>query len=948
MTRDLWIAGTTVSDDDNNTFPATLVGPAGSQTRDVKGTVVAGANNVFVARFTHLADGTLSFGVDGSNQFRRVATVFGLGTATASISGFDIRTFPSVPGVVQLAFTGNTDEQLPDGVIPSETDTPSGNDNGHVFPGHRAGFLERFTADGTQGITPGESRFGVYTGLSQYVEGSRLSELRGVALDNYGRAYVVGTVYQAGTANPNLQNIDTSAFPSYFQTKLGNSDNFDANGSTMLPRLLRATDVFVRIYKATNVGSQSLEYSALLGGNGIDDAGGMAVAGTGGPIYTGNAIAINADGTMYVTGTTNKGNNFPHTAGSVGDGFFPPSNGLADVASDIIVSRISINRDGGIASNTGIVSSRLDFSGNLGVTSRLVNGARFPASDPASVMPAGIAVDPMGFVYITGNLRPYSISFPITAGSPNTPDAYTLSAIPLTTKSATAVLDPTYDSPATPQYPTTEAFLAIVRPAGNEIFYSTYIGGMLDDLAFAPGFDAAGNVIVTGWSDGARFYQPPVTSGNPPNYETYSALPPALLGGLNGAAPVKPNSDSIFPDQAIPYLFSDVFPIDPFAYTSTHTNPGGNNANPFIGVLIARDGYVLRINPDLPTVAPLAINFAFTAPTIEPLASTTATVSVNAVQALDTRVRIQNTNGIRISTNSLGGFRSDAQLDLDGVSYDPVGAYYYVVVPSGQSSVTFTVTSTKYGNGLLASFTASVVSDTQSSSQTQILTVRPLNYTVALSPSVLTADQTPGTVTGTVTIVDGLGQVRALPAALTFNVTVPDTTNNRSLFPNATPNNGFLGIATVTIDAGQSTATFTTNVNAVSSPTTVTVTVTAVAPASLLDGTITRSAQLSAQPVSVTSIVATPNPIRSSNPRARLRVTVTFSGPPLNPNDTTFTFSVPGAFRRPVGASLQPVAGTTNQFVAEFTPTRVSRSTDVTITATLSGTSARTVVTLIR
>ena len=946
FSRDLWVAGTTIFNNTVNSFPATNVNPdpLTAPVRDTKGTIVAGATNVFVARFTHTSDGSISFGTDNSNADPRIATVFGLGTNSAALSGFDLLSLGDRR--LQMVFTGNTSAQLPDEIIPNETGQ-AGVDNGHAFPGHRAGFIHRFFVSAGSVLPANTSHTFINTVNSQYIEGSRLSELHGVALDASARAYVFGTVFQSGSGNPNPLNVDTSVFPSFFKTVLGNSDNFDPNGSSILPQILRGTDTFVRIYELTNSGPQSLKYSALLGGNGTDEAGGTAFAGNGSIVYTGNAIAVDADGTIFVTGITSRGNNFPYTAGAVGGGFLPPSNGNADVQTDIFVSKISIQRDGGVASNSGISGSRLEFSGNLNTNSRQVNGLTGSPSQLSSAQPAGIAVNAQGYVYITGNLRPSTIVFPSVPASPNVPTSFTLPTIQTVSLGSTPVLDAVYASRPVPEYPTTEGFLTILQPAGNGIYYSTYLGGDLDEMVFGPGFDSSGNVIITGWSDGARAYSPPVTTPPAPFYPSFSTLPSSLLGGLGGNSPIKPNSDSILPPDGSPALTaltSSVFAVNGLAYTSTNTSPGQPYPNNAIGINVARDGIVLRINPDLPPVTPLVLGFAVGPSTIEPLDFTTATVTLNVKQSLNTRVKIAGANGTRISANSIGGTDPSALFDLGGLSYDPIGDYYYVTIPAGQTSVTFAIASAKYGNGVTGTFTASLVDGSQSLTQT--LTVRPLNYTVVLTKadgtpvttSGLSSTETPATITGTVTIIGGDGQPRTLPSGISLLISVPTSANGTVTVNN--PN--------VTIPAGSSIGTFTLNVQPVTTPTSITITATVNAASSVDSNvTIARTTQIAVRPVSLLTVRATPNPIRSTS-RTQLAVTVTFSGDPGDNPDVAFDFSLRGAFRRASGSSLVRVPGTTNQFTAYFVPNRVSRSVDVTITATRSGTSARTAVTLLR
>ena len=1000
-TGDIWIAGSTstlprvVTTDGNqvsagtlNNFPSTaLAGGA----RSVIGRDSRGATNLFIARFTHTSTGDLNFGSDqtGTNGAvtgnsianPRVAAVFGLNpvdavtTVTPSpdfafvsstvnanrkfLSGFDLRTRGGQ--IVQFAMTGitagtavATGPSGPPGSTGALLASNSAADN-RAFPGRRAGFLVRVQVGGDAGD-------GTYFRVSptgQYIQGSRVSETRGVALDPYGRAYVAGTVFRPtnlSTADP--LNVDTAQFPSFFETRLGNgtSQTFDANGTSVAPRLLRSTDSFVRIYDSFDQGvvnPGALEYSVLLGGNGIDETGGAAMTLSGSPVYTGSAIAINADGNIYLTGTTAQAANFPYTAGSFGGGFVP--GGAA--SSDVFVARIAIRRDGGILSSTGIVSSRLDYSANLKTTSRLLsspagnnrspivgpgNPLSIDTSSPSvltSAEPSGIAVDARGYVYVTGNLRPLTLVFPDTFSAPSEPTSSSPSAIVV---AGTAPLDTVYKQTASSgPYPTNESYLTVLSPTFSELQYSTYIGGDLDEQVYTPSFDSNGNVFVTGWTNGRRVYNVPARTAAA--YDAVANLS-GFIGNSSGAGVIKGNSPNILPqDQGVTSLFSSTVGVLPFAYGIYATQGDGSQSSIPL-YTVARDGFVALIDVGLPQEAPLAIGFTINPATIEPLDSTVATVTVNVKQALDTRVKIASANGLPISSNALGFTNANALFDLQGVNYDSAGGYYYVIVSAGQTTTTFTIKSTKYGNGVTGLFNASLVDGSQLLTQT--LAVRPLDYTVvltktdgsAVSASGLSSSETPATLTGTITIIGGSGQPRALPEALSFLVSVPATDSGTVTIPN--PN--------VTIPAGSSTGTFTVNVNPVTTPVSITISAT-VQPAQNVDSsaTIVRTTQIAVQPVSLVSVRATPNPIRSTS-RTQLAVTVTFSGDPGENPAVAFDFSLRGAFRRATGSSLVRVPGTTNQFTAYFVPNRVSRSIDVTITASVSGTSARTTVTLLR
>src|ERR1019366_4716963 len=86
---------------------------------------------------------------------------------------------------------------------------------------------------------------------------------------------------------------------------------------------------------------------------------------------------------------------------------------------------------------------------------------------------AAVATDPQGRVYVAG--LTYSPDFPVTPGA-------------LQTKIGGS----------------SDAFVAKFA-ADGKLLWSTYLGGIFDDWATGVAVDAAGNVLVTGWTRSANF-----------------------------------------------------------------------------------------------------------------------------------------------------------------------------------------------------------------------------------------------------------------------------------------------------------------------------------------------------------------------------------------------------------------------------------------------------------
>ena len=963
LNGDIYIAGTTISGSTQvngsfNTFPASLT--QGSTTlRRLIGTDSANASNYFVGRFYHRADGSLSFGSDDNSDGPREAVVLGTGIASAAtgsayLTGFDIN--PLSTGFVQMAITGVSDSAISTGLIapPSyvTAGSPASLSYGYTHPGHRAGFLVRFQAEVDGNAAPGRV-FEINAPSSQYVVGTRRSELRGVALDSAGNAYVVGTVYQPDnptTADP--LNVDTSQSPTFFDTTPNAIAN--ANGTTVLGRILRATDAFVRIYAPFNtaVGQANLVFSGLVGGNGDDEAGGVAcslsvVPNTGSraqpesliPIYTGSAIAIDRDANIYITGTTRAAPNFPHTAGAFG-GFTPPL-GAEDRQSDVFVVRLS----------TG--GARLDYAATLNAfASQIPNlnnpnfvsiNSNYGPANFTTAMPAGIAVDSRGYVYVTGNLRPYDIIFAntyTTAATLDQPTSSTNSTIPIA--SASNTIDTVYDTTTTGSFPTTEGFLVVLNPSFSALQFASYIGGNLDDLVYAPNLDSSGNVIVSGWTDGARVYVAPY--GTPPPYIAVGGGDPGFISG-NAIKSIQDSNANL----GIPNFGWEIFGTETSAFAFDQqaipgTSPPTAPAIPGF-IAVGRDGFVAQVSANLPTIVPPAISLTFLPPTILALGTTTGTVTLNAAQPLKTVVTITGPTLANLTPSDIA---------ISGLT--PAGTNTYTLtIPSGSLSATFTVRSTTVGNGGTVGFTASIPTNAMppTSTSTSSVTIGGVSLGLSLNPTSVVGVSSGATVTGTIT-----SSVTA-PTALNFVVTVPNTAENRTIFnvgssaPFATvdPNDPTkLDVATATIPANSTTGTFTFRVGSPDSPQILIVTASTVTTSTV--ESLTTSTSLTVNPIGLLSITPNATSIRGGV-NNQLKLTVVFSGA-ISTSDAqalALTFSLNGVF---AGGTLSPVttSGTSATGYTTYTYTanvnRVTRSQDVTILGSFKGTTASTTVTVLR
>jgi hypothetical protein len=227
---------------------------------------------------------------------------------------------------------------------------------------------------------------------STYLGGSSADSGQGIAVDLGGNAYVVGYTYSAN-------------FPTYNAYQGNNAGGVDA----FITKL--------------NQGGSALVFSTYLGGSGDD---------------RGWAIAVDSDLNIYVAGSTltpclpasttttmcNPTDTFPTTPGV----YQPLNTSQSPGYSDVFVTK-------------------LNYIGNALVYSTLLGGALTDS-------PAGIAVDSAGDAYVTGYTE--SNDFP------------TANAVQASYTGGTCGANPCPD-----------AFITEVNPNGTALVYSTYLGGSL-------------------------------------------------------------------------------------------------------------------------------------------------------------------------------------------------------------------------------------------------------------------------------------------------------------------------------------------------------------------------------------------------------------------------------------------------------------------------------------
>jgi hypothetical protein len=291
---------------------------------------------------------------------------------------------------------------------------------------------------------------------STYLGGSAGAQVRAIAVDGSGNAYVTGLTYSTNfpvVAAPQptfgggsfgdafVSKLNAAGNALAYSTYLGGNGEEDGRGiavdgagnatvvgltgssnfptvNALYPTSSGIQDAFVT---RLNAAGNAVTYSTYLGGSGYDQA---------------NAVAVDASGNAYVIGYTDSPN-------------FPIAGAMRawDGAYDAFVSKLN-------ATGSGLV-----YSTYLGGS-----GGDFGDA---------IAVDGTGNAYV--------------AGHTDSPDFPTVAAV------------------QTLSDPLGNAFVGALNPTGSALLYSTYLGGDDTDAANGIALDRAGNAYVVGTAFSSNF-----------------------------------------------------------------------------------------------------------------------------------------------------------------------------------------------------------------------------------------------------------------------------------------------------------------------------------------------------------------------------------------------------------------------------------------------------------
>lgn len=320
-----------------------------------------------------------------------------------------------------------------------------------------------------------------------------------IAVDSEGNAYVGG----------NSNSTDFPTTDGAFQSNLaGDLSCNDANGN-----LEYCSDLFVA--KLNSAGS-SLMYSTFIGGDQPETA---------------NALAVDANGNAWVTGST-LSYGYPTTTGAYQAAFHPGGCGNGTQTwdcDDVVVTKLNADGSnlvystylGSSGGETG-VGLALDASGNAYVVG-LTSSADFPTTDsayqsafasPSTLCGTEFNCETDAFVAkIDPSLSgPSSLVYSTYLGGSGIDWG---TGIAVDSSGRAFVTGPTFSSnfPVTNQSGKggpSDVFVTQLNAAGSDLIFSTYFGGSNSESADWLALDRAGRLYIVGWTESPNL---PTTPG---------------------------------------------------------------------------------------------------------------------------------------------------------------------------------------------------------------------------------------------------------------------------------------------------------------------------------------------------------------------------------------------------------------------------------------------------
>jgi hypothetical protein len=336
---------------------------------------------------------------------------------------------------------------------------------------------------------------------STYLGGSAFDFGHGIAVDTSGNIYVTGATAPFICPIPPICTSDFPVTAGAYQTTIM---------SIVGPPL---QDAYMAVLDPTVGGAPSLLYSTFLGGTGVDTGLGIDVDASGDVYLTGDTISVDFDipgllaGTAFDTSCGTDGT----CNGGFSDAFVaklsPDGAGLSDLLYSTYVGGSAGDMGIGLVEFAGkaYVAGRTfssDFPTTFGAFDTIFGGGGLEdeivlivdpsaPSSPASLVYStflggsgdddghNIAVDSAGNIYTNGGTT--STDFPTTSGA----------------------LDASCGTDGLCDGGLYDAYVTVLSPAGggtSDLLYSTYLGGVDQDVGHGIDVDSAGNTYVTGFT----------------------------------------------------------------------------------------------------------------------------------------------------------------------------------------------------------------------------------------------------------------------------------------------------------------------------------------------------------------------------------------------------------------------------------------------------------------
>jgi hypothetical protein len=347
---------------------------------------------------------------------------------------------------------------------------------------------------------------------------------------------------------------------------------------------------------------------------------------------TGNGIAVDSSGNIYLTGTT-------------GSDDFPTTPGV------IQTSKVSGSADAAFAAKINSAGSEIVYSTFLSGGPQTWDGSRngFPVA-ASYTNSFGIAVDPSGNAYIAGYTQ--SPTFPVTP----------------------AALQTTYGGAG-------DAFVAKLNSDASQLIYSTYLGGSGIDEAYAITSDADGNVYVAGQTNSVGTY----SDNDFPLMNAYQSTQKGVSDGfvakLNPTGSALVFSTFLGGSSSLDGIYGLAIDNQRNIYVTGQTKspnwPGAQN--PDFSITTFGDGFVTKLSPTGDSIiyslylggrsfdygTDIAVDITGNAYVIGVTLSPDFPVTEDAYQEIkpgndDFFITKIDSNGVIVYSTFLGGFYNDA------------------------------------------------------------------------------------------------------------------------------------------------------------------------------------------------------------------------------------------------------------------------------------------------